>query len=219
MNKSSLISSKMQGIDEETCVELLKLAYESVKSGIDNSRREFHRDPAQYDYRTAKAVWMNAQIKKLFQEAFIKSSLRTKVKHLKSHGVDYYLLDGKMLLCFKKMDYRNRVSGFYSKRFRDALSGNAVHYSKSMLDNLSRMGISKPLPIYYIGHILDKANRLVDVRLVNYEDMKIKVLQSLSILFSPNLFSVNASKSDTDESDNNLVRLRPDINIKKPRSK
>ena len=204
----------MQGVDEETCSQFLKLAHESVRKGIENSSKEFSRDPAQYDFRTAKAVWMNAQIKKLFQQSLLMSTLRNKVKHLKSHGVDYYLLQGKMLVCFKKMDKKSRVSGFYSKRFKNSLMGGSVNYSKRMLDNLSKMGIIKPLPIYYVGHIIDTSGKLIDVRLVNYENLKVSTLLSLVELFKPNLFS-NSSENESDlvksKAKEDLVRLKPGI--------
>ncbi len=114
-----------------------------------------------------------------------------KINRLKSHGVDYYVLGGKALICFKKMDVKSRISGFYSKRFKEMMNGNAIHYSDNMIQNLAEMGIHKPLPIYYIGYVLDKIGNLADIRLVHYNEGTVAYEVSLAEIFRPNLFNLN----------------------------
>ena len=81
------------------------------------------------------------------------------------------------------------------------MSGKSVHYSKKMLDTLSEMGINKPLPIYFVGHVLDSANRLIDVRLVHYNDSKVAYEVSLQELFRANLFNI----SQEDKLSNDII--------------
>lgn len=190
-NKYSLIA---QGVSKETYDKIVKLSYKAVRKGVRKSVKDISNDPSQYNYRGIKPIWYNSSIKRMFQESFLLDNyLRTKTKHLKSHGVDYYVLEGKTIVCFKKMDYKSRISGFYSKRFKDLLSGNPIHYSKSMLDNLALMGVNKPLPIYFIGHVLNYSGYLIDVRLVHYNDNRVVFEESLSELNNTNLFSSNKS--------------------------
>lgn len=199
MNKSNKYSLDTQGVANDLYVKFIEMAYNTVKEGVSNSIRVFRNDPGQFEYRSAKAVWMNSQIKKLFYSSvFFDSELKNKINHLKSHGVDYYSLGGKALICFKKMDEKSRISGFYTKRFKDLMNGNIIHYSKSMLENLSEMGIHKPLPIYYVGQVLDKKGDLLDIRLVHYNDGGIAYEVSLMEIFKPNLFSLNGIDSTSE---------------------
>ena len=199
-NKFNDYSLSAQGVTENTYVNFFKKAYEAVNDGVSNATLQFNKDPMQFDFRSAKAVYLNASIKKSFQQAVLKDTdLRIKIKHLKSHGMDYYVLEGKAIVCFKKMDKKGRVNGFYSKRFKALMQGEAVHYSKKMLDNLAAMGIHKPLPIYFVGHILDPANRVIDVRLVRYKDSKTAYEISLAELFRVNLFNLSDDDKKSDE--------------------
>jgi|GEM_PF-2666291 len=202
LNKNSNYSLSSQGVTQRTYVNFFKKAYESVKDGVSKASKVFSKDPLQFDFRGAKAVYLNASIKKSFQKAVLLDDyLRNKIRHLKSHGMDYYILEGKCIVCFKKMDTKSRVSSFYSNRFKDLMSGKSVHYSKKMLDTLSEMGINKPLPIYFVGHVLDSANRLIDVRLVHYNDSKVAYEVSLQELFRANLFNI----SQEDKLSNDII--------------
>ncbi|KOS07223.1 hypothetical protein AM493_15150 [Flavobacterium akiainvivens] len=194
-HKSNDFSLESQGVPNELYVNFKRTAYSKVKEGVKSSLSDFKNDPGQFEFRSAKAIWINSKVKKLFYSSVLfDNQLMKKVNHLKSHGVDYYSLDGKALICFKKMDERGRISGFYSKRFKEIMSGNIIHYSKVMLDNLYEMGINKPLPIYYIGHILDKTgNSLSDIRLVHYNNGGVAYEVSLEEIFKPNLFNLNGA--------------------------
>lgn len=190
--KSNKYSLDAQGVGNDLYVNFTKTAYNTVKEGVNNSVKIFNSDPGQFEYRSAKAVWMNSNIKKLFYNSFIHDDMLTKkINRLKSHGADYYILDGKALICFKKMDNKSKISGFYSKRFKDMMNGNIIHYSNNMLQNLSEMGIHKPLPIYYIGYVLDKIGNLADIRLVHYNEGIVAYEVSLVEIFKPNLFNLN----------------------------
>jgi hypothetical protein len=192
LDKSKKFSLDAQGVGNELYVKFTKTAYNAVKEGVYNSLKVFKNDPSQFEYRSAKAVWMNSNVKKLFYNSFIlDDTLIKKINRLKSHGVDYYVLGGKAMICFKKMDIKSRISGFYSKRFKEMMNGNAIHYSGNMLNNLSDMGIHKPLPIYYIGYVLDKIGNLADIRLVHYNEGVVAYEVSLVEIFKPNLFNLN----------------------------
>ena len=199
-NKCNNYSLSSQGVTESSCVNFFRKSYDAVNDGVRKATLQFQTDPMQFDFRCAKAVYLNSSIKKcFFQNVLLDINLRNKIKHLKSHGMDYYVLEGKAIICFKKMDKKGRVNGFYSQRFKALMKGESVHYSKKMLDNLAEMGIHKPLPIYFIGHILDQANRLVDVRLVHYNDSKIAYEVSLAELFRPNLFNLSENDKKANE--------------------
>jgi hypothetical protein len=198
--KSNKYSLYTQGVKEKTYVKFFKKAYEAVNKGVRKSVVDFTKEPEQFDFRTAKAIWLNSSIKKFFQRAILlDENLRSSINHLKSHGVDYYVLDGKAIICFKKMDIKSRVGGFYSKRFKDLMSGNVIHYSKKMLDNLSEMGIQKALPIYFVGHVMDKHNNLIDVRLVHYDNSSIAYEISIKEMFTQTLFNIIKTDSTNSE--------------------
>lgn len=199
-----------QGVLKNTSVKFLETAYNAVQEGVKNACGRFSSDPNQFDFRSAKPMYLNCSVKKEFKQKFMADfELRGSVKHLKSFGVDYYLLGGKALVCFKKMDKKSRVSGFYSKRFKALMKGESVPYSKQMLENLALMGIHKPLPIYFVGYVLDSLNRLVDVRLVNYRDSTIAYEVSLMDAFKLNLFTATINQVD------DKLEVKSKINKKK----
>ncbi len=209
--KENTFSPITQGVSEKTYVNFLKNAYDSVKMGVIKSSSDFVIDPEQFNFRTIKAIWINSTIKKLFQRSFlIDESFRNSVKHLKSHGVDYYVIEGKFIVCFKKMDIKSRVSGFYSRRFKNLMEGKAIHYSKKMLDNLALMGINKPLPIFFIGHVIDKIGNLIDVRMVHYNNSKLAYVISLEDYFKPNLFTQIESAPEVKVTSKNL-QIKKDV--------
>ena len=190
MHKNNQFSLISQGISEATTTNFLKHAYDSVVSGVAKSNKDFANDPEQFGFRNMKSMWLSSSIKKAFKMKFLKNNeLRMSVRHLKSFGVDYYVLQGKAIVCFKKMDSRSRISGFYSKRFKEILAGGTVRYSKKMLDILGTLGIQKALPIYYIGHVLDSTGKPVDTRIVHYNKNGIVYQESLKSLFLPTLFN------------------------------
>lgn len=197
-NKNKSFALDMQGISRETCTVFLNEACTSVVNGINNSQNEFKRDPMQYVYRSTKPVWMISNIKKLFSLSIIDNLyLGRKIKHLKSYGSDYYLLEGKALVCFKAMNAKSRVSGFGSSRFKAAMNGNLEKYSISMLKNLSEMGIHKALPIYFIGYILDRFGNLIDVRIVHYQNNEIVYVESIRNQNNDDLFGLSSRPIDT----------------------
>lgn len=190
MHKINKYSLDAQGVGNDLYVKFIEIAYKKVKDGNKKAITDFNGDPELYGYRGLKALYTTSAIKKLFLNSILmEPSIMQKINHTKSHGVDYFVLDGKALICFKKMDSKSKISGFYSKRFKDMMSGNVIHYSKTMLDNLKDMGILKPLPIYYVGHVLNKAGNLIDVRLVHYNEGTIAYEVSLQEVFAPNLFN------------------------------
>lgn len=189
VNKSTKFSLDSQGIGEATKLNFLRNAYDSVNAGIAKSKKDFENDPEQFGFRNMKSMWLSSSIKKIFKSKFLTDfQLRNSVRHLKSFGVDYFILEGKVIVCFKKMDVKSRISGFYSKRFKEILAGGKVRYSKKMLEILGNLGIQKALPIYYIGHVLDSHGRAVDTRIVHYNENGIAYQESLKSLFLPSLF-------------------------------
>ncbi len=211
-NKNNQFAWNMQGISSKTSTYFLKEASASVVSGVKNSQNEFRNDPMQYSFRSAKSVWMISRIKKLFSLKVIEDSyLSRKINHLKSYGSDYYLVEGKALICFKRMNSKSRVSGFNSSRFKAAMNGNLEKYSISMLKNLAEMGIHKALPIYYIGYILDKFNNLVDVRIVRYHNNEIAYVESLKDRDDNNLFGLSLRPSDIPPVTPKLIRSKKGI--------
>ncbi|MBS7787686.1 hypothetical protein KIH23_10285 [Flavobacterium sp. CYK-55] len=202
-----------QGIDEDLVYRFFNIAKNAVVAGVNGSKREFESDVEQYSYRCGKPVWRNSHIKKKWKEMYI-DEIGRNINHLKSHGVDYYMLDGKALFCFKEMNSKSMVRGVESKRFKDAMSGNLSKYSTSMLETLAKMGILKPLPIFYIGYILDFKGSLSDVRVAHYKDGGIDFIMSLMNLDEQNLFSILNQDDD--------LPVKPKIefiNKKKGRSK
>lgn len=193
-----------QGVDPIFLEKILELFYISIKNGAQKALDDIIKKPSEYDYRNAKPVRINSLIKKEFIEnLYSNNELKKKVNHYKSHGVDYFLIDGKFLVCLKKIDRKGRISGYYSKRFKAILNGDEkVPYSKDMLEQLSKMGILKPLPILFIGHTLNTTGlSLDDVKCVNYKNGNIDFSMSLKDMFTPNLFNQylsNKNEMDTD---------------------
>lgn len=196
-------------VSEETLNQLLRLAHECIKNGVNEAKKQFIKDPGQFEYRAAKSVYMNSCVKKIFKRSLLtETKLMTKIHQLKSHGMDYYLVEGKFLLVFKKMDRKGRVSGFYSKRFKQTIEGNKINYSNKMMDNLSKMGIMKPLPVFFVGHVINEVGSLVDTCFVNYEQGRVTTFVSLDQLFRPNLFSI-------DELNKNQLSIEEMVTVKR----
>jgi hypothetical protein len=108
------------------------------------------------------------------------------------------------------MDIKSKINGFYSKRFKEMMNGNAIHYSKNMLENLSEMGIEKPLPIYFLGYVLDKFQDLIDIRLVHYNEGNITYEKSLMEVFRPNLFTLNKNEMNDEINVTSKMKRRGD---------
>lgn len=60
-----------QGVDNELYVKFTQTAYNAVKEGVYNSLKVFKKDPGQFEYRSAKAIWTNSNVKKLFYNSFL----------------------------------------------------------------------------------------------------------------------------------------------------
>lgn len=201
--------NRQMKLSEDDFAKVFEEVKNSIEHGVANANAEFKKNPEQFDFRGARAIYATSAIKKLFRRSiYTNDSMYNMVRHLLSHGVDYFLVKGKFLLCIKKMDKKGRVSSFYSKRFQETINGGKVKYSNKMLNILSKLGILKPLPIYFAGYVLDKAGRLDNILLVNYEQGKVENVISLKQLFEPNLFNIAADKNEA----NNVEEL---VKVKK----
>lgn len=178
------------GLSEDNFRGLFKKINEIIEQGATYANMTFNKDPEQFDFRGAKAIFLNSSVKKLLRRSiYEKDDLQKNVKHIRSHGVDYFLVNGKFLLCIKKMDKKGRVTSIYSKRFKQTIMGGKVDYSSKMLNLLSEMGIKKPLPILFAGYVLDKIGQIENVLLVNYKNLAVEHSISLKELYEVNLFS------------------------------
>jgi hypothetical protein len=180
----------IQGISSKTREYAMRTAYDAIKKGIDESTIEFNSRIKQYEFRGSKPTWMTSAIKRVFIQKISESVIGQKVRHIRSYGADYFLIEDKLLLCFKKMNRKGRVNGFSTKRFKSLMEGGMVQYSKAMLDVLAKMGIRKQVPIVFVGHILDSIGCLEDVRMVCYHNNEVIYMESLRHKFQSNLFSV-----------------------------
>lgn len=206
LHKSNFFWEHTQGVDPNILEEILKQTYVSIKKGTFEAINQIIKNPDEYDFRNAKPVRISSLIKREFIKTLsLNEQIRKKIGHYKSHGVDYFLIEGKFLICFKKIDKKGRISGFYSERFKAILNGEEkVPYSRDMLEQLANLGLLKPLPILFVGHTLDKSGLILeDVKCVNYKDGDIHFLMSLKDLFTPNLFNQKlpeekGNKTDTE---------------------
>lgn len=205
INKNSKYCPITQGVSSETYVNFLKLAYETIRKGVHQAQEDFRLDPEQFLYRNSKATYLNGAVKKFFYRGLVNNSLLSKINHLKSHGVDYYVLDGKAIFCLKKMNNKSKVSNYNTERFNKLMSGDVINYSKEMLDSLSDMGIHKPLPVYFVGYVLDNVCNLVDIRVVFYNDFEVTYEESLFETFENDLF--NSDKEN--EVSNYDIEVKP----------
>jgi hypothetical protein len=191
-DKIKTYSLSEQGLSEKLTLRILTTAYRSAVSAVNSANRESKRRWWIFEYRGVKSIWTTSCVKAVFKRAYNECALRKKVHHTKSHGADYFVLDGKALLSFKKMDSKGRVAGFYSKRFKDIMNGNLVHYSQTMVTQLQSLGLSTTLPLYFVGYVVDKVGRLQDVRLVHYRSGSKAYEISLKNLCEENLFTLQA---------------------------
>ena len=210
-NIKSLV--KKQGFSAETVDLFLKAAMDGVSRGVNRSLSDFRKSPRDYKFRNCKSSRLSGLSKSDFELEYLKEpKLRNAIKHLKSYGVDYYLLEGKALFCFKKMDQKGRISGSNTKRFKEIMKDGFVKYTENMYKELTKMGILKPLPIIYIGYQLDKlGTTLLDVKCVYFENDKIDYCFSLLDMYRTNLFNTNTKQED-------LVEIQPSIKVKKKTS-
>lgn len=199
-------------LSEDNFKKIFLEVKESIEQGVANANSNFINDPEQFDFRGARAIYTTSSVKKLFRKTiYTNEDVRSLVKHIRSHGVDYFLINGKILLCIKKMDNKGRVSSFYSKRFQQTINGGKVSYSVKMLNLLSELGIKKPLPICFAGYVLNKSGRLDNMFLVNYKHGKVENVVSLKVMFEPNLFNITTDKVEK-ENISDLVMLKKKAN-------
>lgn len=186
----------IQGISSETREYAMRTAYDAIKKGIDESTVEFNTRTKQYEFRGSKSTWMTSAIKRIFIQKISESVIGQKIRQIKSYGADYFLIEDKLLLCFKKMNRKGRVNGFSTKRFRSLMEGGMVQYSKAMLDVLAKMGIRQQVPIVFVGHIIDSIGSLEDIRMVCYHNNEVIYMESLKHKFQSNLFSVQIDEKE-----------------------
>lgn len=211
LSEISFFKEYIQGVGSDFLEDFFSKAYESTKNGASQALLQIVKFPDEYDFRNAKPVRISSFIKREFVRMLsIDDRLRKKISRFKSHGVDYFLIEGKFLICLKKIDKKGRVSSFYSKRFKAILNGEEkVPYCKEMLEQLAEMGIHKPLPIVFIGHTLDNTGLLLeDVKCVNYKDGKINFLISLKDMFTPNLFNQDYNSADENKEEVWMPKLK-----------
>lgn len=198
-DKISFFPEYTQGVKSDFLEEFLRKSFEAIKNGASQALMQIVKFPDEYDFRNAKPVRISSLVKREFVKMLsLDEGLRKKISRFKSHGVDYFLVEGKFLVCLKKIDKKGRVSSFYSKRFKTILNGEEkVPYSKEMLEQLANLGIHKPLPIVFIGPTLDNTGLVCeDVKCVNYKDGGINFLISLKDIFTPNLFNQGTLSSE-----------------------
>lgn len=212
--KSNKLVQIVQQFDIDFSDALYRAIYEAIRKGANRAVGQIIDNPGEYDFRNAKPVRINSLIKQEFIKAYSEDfTLKSRLNWYKSHGVDYFLVDGKYLICFKKIDAKGRVSGYYSSRFKSILNGQEkVPYSKDMLEQLALLGLNKPLPILFVGHTLDKSGLvLADVKCVNYVDGDVNFIVSLKDIFTPNLFN----QANDEVSNEWEPKLRQDKQISK----
>ncbi|RZJ51290.1 MAG: hypothetical protein EOO44_14830, partial [Flavobacterium sp.] len=129
--KSNFFPEYTQGVKSDFLEEFLGKSYEAIKNGASQALMQIIKFPDEYDFRNAKPVRISSLVKREFIKMLsINEGLRKKISRFKSHGVDYFLIEGKFLVCLKKIDKKGRVSSFYSKRFKTILNGEEkVPYS------------------------------------------------------------------------------------------
>lgn len=199
-NKSNYFSPITQGVSEETYAILQKIVSENIKKSISEARNEFRDRPLQYSAKRSRTDWITSCIKKHFELAIIKQNdLRKHWTKTKSHGVDYHVIEGKAIFCFKKMDNKGYVSNYRTERFKSLMAGNVITYSSTMLNLLAELGIHKPLPVYFIGYILDNHGSLLDIRITHYDNDQIVFEDSIYMNENISLFNTNDSEVTDDD--------------------
>lgn len=209
--KSNFFPEYTQDVKSDFFEDFLEKSYDAIRNGASQALMQIVKFPDEYDFRNAKPVRISSLVKREFVKMLsLNEGLRKKISRFKSHGVDYFLVEGKFLVCLKKIDKKGRVSSFYSKRFKTILNGeDKVPYSKEMLEQLAELGIFKPLPIVFIGPTLDSTGLVCeDVKCVNYKDGGINFLISLKDIFTPNLFNQNISFSEENKADDWSPKLK-----------
>jgi hypothetical protein len=77
-----------------------------------------------------------------------------------------------------------------------------------MLNNLAEMGIMKPLPVFFVGHVMSDVGSLKDVCIVNYEHSQVATFLSLKDHFTPNLFNIIQTDLNETKINEPIVKIK-----------
>ena len=130
LDKSIFFREHTQGVQPKILDEILKNVYVSIESGALEAIRQIIKHPDEYDFRNAKPVRINSFIKKEFIKVLsLDEGLRKRIIHYKSHGVDYFLAEGKFLICLKRTISKIRFTETFTHIIHWAYFGqNRINY-------------------------------------------------------------------------------------------
>lgn len=108
--------------------------------------------------------------------------ISTRIFRFTASNTVYFLLDNKVLFCFKGIDEKDKIGNRDSKRHRNVMLGDPVFMNKRVVEILSKRGIIKQPPIYYFGYHLPK-NRELSIKCVRYENNEVAFSLDLREIF------------------------------------
>lgn len=179
-NKKNLFDKYLQEIG---CQKVLSNAYESIRDGYKKSRDYIANNPYEFLRKSSMSDKYNSMIVAEFcKKAESDFKISTRIFRFTASNMVYFLLDNKVLFCFKGIDEKDKIGNRDSKRHRNVMSGDPVFMNKRVVEILSKRGIIKQPPIYYFGYHLPK-NRELSIKCVRYENNEVAFSLDLREIF------------------------------------
>uniref|UniRef100_UPI0039A45518 hypothetical protein n=1 Tax=Ornithobacterium rhinotracheale TaxID=28251 RepID=UPI0039A45518 len=180
VHKKSLLDNFFK---EKIGLEALEVAYNAVKRGLRDAVEYIHKNPYEFINLKHKANTINSKIVAEFIKNCEKDyNFSRRVHRLNTHGMTYFVIDRKFLICFKAIDERMFVNNQLTNRHRTIMEGGDVIFNKRVREELYRLGVSFEIPLYYVG-FSGNGTGVFGVRFLRYFDNQIAFHLNLSELF------------------------------------
>lgn len=170
---------------EKMGLEALRIAYFSVKEGIEKARKYIHNHPYEFINLGHKATTINTKILAEFRESYEKDYiLNQEIKTIYTNRMIYFLINRKVLICFKAINENSIVKNMMTGRHSAIMRGEDVTFNKRVREELHKLGVDLSLPLYYIGYNISDTGS-IKTYCLRYSENQIAFSLNLSELFAP----------------------------------
>lgn len=182
LDKKSLFDNFFK---EKIGQEALRLAYNSVKSGGKSADDYIHNHPHEFVNLGHKANTINAKIVAKFRKSYQKDyTLNQKIKSFYTYKMIYFLIDRKVLICFKAVDEKSIVKNKMTSRHSAVMRGENVTFNKRVKEELHKLGVDTSIiPLYYIGFNFSDSGG-INIYCLRYFNNQIAFKLNLSEMFA-----------------------------------
>lgn len=159
-----------QEINGKNFNRILEIAYQSVVEGYSKSLTRIKNEKDVFRDLGLQSAIINADIKAIFDAKFESDySINKRIKFFKARKTEFYLIDRKILLCFKSIDKFGKIKNIKTDRIKSILEGNDIIFNQSVEKDFRRNKINEQPPIYFVGFNFSEGEVVKCIRYFNNE--------------------------------------------------